>query len=126
VPPHIQLPDKPTGAIDVAFEIVVVCRRKDVLLHPGGYLITTQLLREPRGNKDSLLARELQAMVRKRAMVDPMIRPGPAIKFLVETGGDETFWLARRQLLFALPDWPVSLQLSGSHDVRLFNKEAWQ
>ncbi len=124
-PPHIALPDKPSGAIDVGFEIVVVCREHDLLLHPGGYVVTVQRLREPHENKESLLARELRAMVRKRAIVDPMIRPRPSIKFLVETNGDDTFWLARRQVLFALPDWPVSLQVSGSHDVRVFDKGNW-
>jgi hypothetical protein len=123
--PHIALPDKPTGSIDVAFEIVVVCREHDVLLHPGGYVVRVQRLREPRGNQESLLARELRAMVRKRAIVDPLIHPKPSIKFLVETNGDDTFWLARRQILFALPDWPVSLQVSGSHDVRVFDKGTW-
>jgi hypothetical protein len=123
--PHIVLPERPVGSIDVAFEIVVVCRENDVLLHPGGYVVTTQRLREPRGSQESLLARELRAMVRKRAIVDPMIRPHPSLKFLVEPSGDDTFWLARRQVLFALPDWPVSLQVSGSHDVRVFDKGTW-
>jgi hypothetical protein len=124
-PPHIVLPDKPPGSIDVAFEIVVVCRENSVLLHPGGYLITSQRLKEPRGDNESLLARELRAMVRKRALVDPLIRPRPSIKFLVETNGDDTFWLARRQIIFEMPDWPVSLQVSGSHGPRVFDKGAW-
>ena len=34
------------GSIDVPFEIVVVCRRTDVLLHPGGYRLTTQAIKE--------------------------------------------------------------------------------
>jgi len=119
------IPDKPPGSIDVPFEIVVVCRENGVLLHPGGYLITGQRLREPRGNKESLLGRELRAMVRKRAIVDPLIHPRPSIKFLVETNGDDTFWLARRQILFELPDWPVSLQVSGAHGSRVFDKGAW-
>ena len=76
-------------------------------------------------SKDSLLAREIVAMVRKRAIVDPMIRPKPKIKFLVETNGGETFWAARRQLLFSLPDWPMSLQVSGTHDPHVFSKETW-
>src|SRR5262249_18295098 len=97
----------------------------DVLLHPGGYVVTTQRLQEPRGSRESLLARELRAMVRKRAIVDPMIRPRPSLKFLVEPNGDDTFWLARRQVLFALPDWPFSLHVSGSHDVRVFDKGTW-
>jgi hypothetical protein len=123
--PHIALPDKPPASIEVAFEIVVVCRENSVLLHPGGYLITGQRLKEQRGGQEALLARELKAMVRKRAIVDPLIRPRPSIKFLVETNGDESFWLARRQILFELPDWPVSLQISGAHGPPVFDKGTW-
>src|SRR5262249_13392469 len=123
--PHILLPEKPTGSIEVAFEVVVVCRENSVLLHPGGYLITGQRLSEPRDGHESLLARELKAMVTKRSIVDPLIRPRPSIKFLVETNGGETFWLARRQILFELPDWPVSLQISGAHGPRVFDKGTW-
>jgi hypothetical protein len=113
------------GSIDVPFEIVVVCRRNDVLLHPGGYRLTVRAMKEQGGGSDGLLAREVRAIVRRRAVVDPMIRPKPAIKYLVEAGGADTFWLARRQLFFALPDWPASLQVAGSEDPHVFSKEAW-
>jgi hypothetical protein len=113
------------GSIDVAFEIVVVCRRHDVLLHPGGYLLTVRAMKERGSSTDGLLAREIRAIVRRRAIVDPMIRPKPAIKFLVEPDGADTFWLARRQLLFCLPDWPMSLHVSDSQQPRLLNKETW-
>jgi hypothetical protein len=118
-------PTPPPGSIEVPFEIVVVCRQNDLLLHPGGYRLTTKLMQEQGASKDSLLAREILAMVRKRAIVDPLIRPQPRIKFLVESEGSETFWAARRQLLFALPDWPMALQVSGSHDSHVFTKETW-
>ncbi len=72
-----------------------------------------------------MLAREIRAMVRNRAIVDPMIRQKPAIKFLVESQGAETFAVARRQLLFSLPDWPVSLQVSGTHDIDVFSRNRW-
>lgn len=117
--------EPPPGSIEVPFEIVVVCRQSDVLLHPGGYRLTTQAMRAQGTNKDGLLVRELMAMVRKRAIVDPMIRPKPRLKFLVESNGSETYWTARRQLLFALPDWPMSLQVSGSHESHVFTKETW-
>ena len=45
VPP----PPKPVltmGSIEVPFEIVVVCRQRDLLLHPGGYRLTTQAMKE--------------------------------------------------------------------------------
>jgi hypothetical protein len=114
--PPLTPPDRPTGAIEVLFPIVVVCRRNDVLLHPGGYRLTTEALRAGAGrgsSRESLLKRELVALVRRRAQVDPMIRPRPSVKFLVETGGSSTFWTARRQLLFSGLDWPMSLQVAG-------------
>jgi hypothetical protein len=113
------------GSIEVPFEIVVVCRQRDLLLHPGGYRLMTHTMQEQGGGKDGLLAREIRALVRQRAQVDPMIRPRPRITFLVESDGSDTFWTARRQLLFALPEWPVSLQVAESQSVHVFNKETW-
>jgi len=113
------------GSIDVPFEIVVVCRRYDVLLHPGGYRLTARAMKGQGGGSDGLLAQEIRAIVHRRAVVDPMIRPRPAIKFLVEADGADTFWMARRQLLFSLPDWPMSLHVSGSQEPHLFSKETW-
>jgi hypothetical protein len=113
------------GSIEIPYEIVVVCRRNDVLLHPGAYRLTTQALEHQGPNKDGLLAREIVAMVRKRAIVDPLIRPKPKIKFLVETDGADTFWTARRQLLFSLPDWPMSLHVAGPQGSHVFTKETW-
>ena len=106
------------GAIDVPFEIVLVCRRDDLLLHPGGYRITTQSLRTGAGasrgdNAEPLLQRELRAIVRRRAQVDPLIRPKPRLKFLVEGGGSSTFWTARKQLTFSNLDWPMTVQVAA-------------
>ena len=115
----------PMGSIDVPFEIVVVCRRFDVLLQPGGYRLTARAIKEQGVKSDGLLAREIRAIVHRRAVVDPMIRPRPAIKFRVEAGGADTFWMARRQLLFSLPEWPMSLQVSGSQEPHVFSKETW-
>jgi hypothetical protein len=110
--PPIDTHRKP-GAIDVPFEIVVVCRRDDLLLHPGGYRIRAQSLQAKGANSEPLLQRELRAIVRRRAQVDPLIRPKPRLKFLVEAGGASTFWTARRQLTFSDLDWPMTVQVSG-------------
>lgn len=113
--PSIDYQRKP-GQIDVPFEIVAVCRRDDILLHPGGYRITRQALeaRAAGGNRnEDMLRRELQAIVRKRAQVDPLIRPRPQIKFLVEAGGGTTFWTAQQQLIFSNLNWPMSMQVAG-------------
>jgi hypothetical protein len=115
----------PAGAIDSRFEIVVVCRKNEILLHPGAYRLTGDVLRSQGQGSDPMLAREIRAMVRNRALVDPLIRQKPAIRFLVESQGAETFALARRQLLFALPDWPVALQVAGSQDADIFSRNRW-
>jgi hypothetical protein len=117
------------GAVTVPFEIVVVCRRDEVLLHPGGYRITAKALREgaAKGDKaESLLQRELRTMVRRRAQVDPLIRPKPRLKFLVETGGGTTFWTARRQLTFSNLDWPMTVQVAGPQTGHLLDERALQ
>ena len=123
--PPAPKPIPKASSIEIPYEIVVVCRRNDVLLHPGGYRLTTQALEHQGPSNDGLLAREIVAMVRKRAIVDPLIRPKPKIKFLVETDGGDTFWTARRQLLFSLPDWPMSLHVSGPQGSHVFTKETW-
>ena len=124
MPPRPK-PVLPTGAIEAPFEIVVVCRKDEILLHPGSYRLTGDVLRSTGQGSDSMLAREIRAMVRNRAMVDPLIRQKPSLRFLVESQGAETFALARRQLLFSLPDWPVSLQVSGSQDPGVFSRKSW-
>jgi hypothetical protein len=115
----------PEHAIDARFEIVVVCRKDEVLLHPGAYRLTGDVLRGQGEGTDSMLVREIRAMVRNRAIVDPLIHQKPSIRFLVESQGAETFSVARRQLLFSLPDWPISLQVAGSHDADVFSRNRW-
>ncbi len=102
-----------------------MCRRNDVLLHPGGYRLTRQVIEQHKPGTNGMLTREIVAMVRKRAIVDPLIRPKPKIRFLVETDGADMFWTARRQLLFTLPDWPTTLQVSGQQPAHVFTKETW-
>jgi hypothetical protein len=115
------------GSITVPFEIVVVCRRNDVLLHPGGYQITAKALGQGAAkgtNTDGLLQRELRMMVRRRAQVDPLIRPKPRLKFLVETGGATTFWTVRRQLVLSNLDWPMTVQVAGPQAGYPFDERA--
>ena len=75
--------------------------------------------------QESLLKQELRAVVRRRAKIDPLIRPKPRIKFLVEADGGTTYWIARRQLVFSGLDWPMSLQVAGPQSRHVFNKETW-
>ena len=74
---------------------------------------------------DALLRERVAVHGDVRAIVDPLIRPKPKIKFLVEANGSNTFWIARRQLLFSLPDWPMSLHVSGPQGSHIITKETW-
>jgi hypothetical protein len=127
---ELSLPPRPKeqvpfGSIEVPLEIVVVCRRNDLLVHPGGYRLTKAALEEKRPGDDGLLVREIRAIVWKRAVVDPLVRPKPSIKLLVESNGGSTFAIARRQLFFAVPKWPVSLQVAGSQEPHIFKQGTW-
>ena len=118
-----RISDGPSKTIDVPFEIVVVCRPDGAVIHPGGYLLTSKSLET--GKKDNIVVRELLAVAQRRAESDPTIRPQPRVKFLVENGGSETFWAARKQILFSGLGWPMSLQVAGGQDLHVLGKETW-
>jgi len=118
-----RIPDGPSKTIEVPFEIVVVCRPDGAVIHPGGYLLTSKSLAG--GKKDNIVVHELLAVAQRRAESDPTIRPQPRVKFLVENGGSETFWAARKQILFSGLGWPMSLQVAGGQDPHMLGKETW-
>jgi hypothetical protein len=118
-----RIPDGPSKTIEVPFEIVIVCRPDGAVIHPGGYLLTARSLST--GKKDNIVVRELLAVAQRRAESDPTIRPQPRVKFLVENGGSEIFWAARKQILFSGLGWPMSLQVAGAQDPHMLGKETW-
>ena len=118
-----RISDGPSNTIEVPFEIVVVCRPDGAVIHPGDYLLTSKSLET--GKKESIVVRELLAVAQQRAESDPTIRPKPRVKFLVENGGSETFWAARKQILFSGLGWPMSLQVAGAQDPHMLGKETW-
>src|SRR5271157_1393730 len=118
-----RIPDRLSKTIEVPFEIVVVCGPDGAVIHPGGYLLTSKSLET--GKKDDVVVRELLAVAQQRAESDPTIRPQPRVKFLVENGGSETFWAARKQILFSGLGWPMSLQVAGAQDPHMLGKETW-
>ena len=118
-----RISDGPSKTIEVPFEIVVVCRPDGAVIHPGDYLLTSKSLET--GKKESIVVRELLAVAQRRAESDPTIRPKPRVKFLVENGGSETFWAARKQILFSGLGWPMSLQVAGAQDPHILGKETW-
>ncbi len=118
-----RIPDRPSNAIDVPFEIVVVCGPGGVMIHPGGYQLTRRTLEN--GKRESIMVHELVAVAQRRAESDPSIRPRPRVKFLIENGGSESFWAVRKQILFSGLGWPMSLQVAGAQDPHVLGKETW-
>jgi hypothetical protein len=100
-------------------EIVVACAPTGVTIHPGGYQLTTRTLK----GKDEVLAKSLRTIVRQRQQVDPMIRPKPSIRFLVEPGGGDTYREARRQTVLSGIDWPTVLQVSDTRVLDFLPRE---
>ena len=95
--------------------LVIDCRSEGVTIQPGGYRLSRQALE----NSD-LLVRRLQAIVRADpAASRPDARP-PWLNFLVQPGGQQTFWLARRQTTFAGLDWPATLRVAESGGLESF------
>lgn len=115
--------EKTVPAIEVPFEIVVACGADGLTIQPGGYRITNQALRDRR--EEDLFVRNLEAVARKRAEVDPAIRPRPRVKFLVEDDGASNFWESRRQILFSGLNWPMSLQVAGAQNPRFLEQGVW-
>jgi hypothetical protein len=110
VPGSRSRPDKKPLKIDVPFELVVACGPEGVVIHPGGYRLSAKALK----GTDGLLLRDLKRIVQTRRQVDPTIHPIPSIRFLVESGGGETYRDARRQTMLSGLDWPVAIQVSDS------------
>jgi hypothetical protein len=96
--------------VDVPFEIVVACGPEGVVIHPGGFQLSSKVLK----SNHSLLLDQLKSIVQTRRQVDPMIHPVPSIRFLVEPGGSPTYWEARRQTMLSGMNWPIVLQVSDS------------
>jgi hypothetical protein len=104
--------------VNIPLELVVACGPDGVVLHPGGYRISRSSLQ-----RDRLLLRDLETIVRNHELIDPSIHPRPRVRFLVERGGSETYWEARRQTDLAGLSWPVSVQVAESSAPRVMPKE---
>jgi hypothetical protein len=102
-------------------EIVVACAPGGVVIHPGGYRLSAKAL----SGQDGILMNHLRAIVRQRQQVDPLIRPRPRVRFLVEAGGGDTYREARRQTVLSDVDWPMSLQVADSNVLGVFPRERW-
>ncbi|AGA30331.1 hypothetical protein [Singulisphaera acidiphila] len=105
--------------IEVPMEIVVACGPSGVVIHPGGYSISLKALK----GKDPIFTTSLKTIVRLRQQVDPMIRPKPTIRFLVEPGGGETYRDARRVTVLSGIEWPTVLQVADTRVLDFLPRE---
>jgi hypothetical protein len=111
----------PVGRAERALEVVVACGPKGVTVHPGGYRLTTAVLKAEEGR----LASTVRTIVAARRAAEPGVSWRPGLRFLVEPGGQATYWSARRQMLWAGVDWPVALQVAEVDAVRTLKWERW-
>lgn len=107
--------------IEVPMEIVIACGPRGAVIHPGGYQLSAKSLKAK--GKDEVLANWLKAIVRNRQQVDPMIRPRPSIRYLVEPGGSETYHDVRRQTVLSGIDWPMVLQVADTRVLDFLPRE---
>ncbi len=104
--------------VDVPLNLVVACERDGVVIHPGGYRLSNAAL-----NRPGALVRDLQTIVHNHALIDPSVRPQPRVQFLIESGGAETYQVARRQTILSGMNWPVTLRIAGPPPPTVFPKE---
>ena len=87
-----------------------------VLIQPGGYRLSRGAL-----ESSHLLHDRLKAIV-KNAETHANGQPvKPKVQFVIEPGGEETFWLVRRQTVFAGTDWPATVRLVESGGLDAFS-----
>lgn len=90
--------------------MTIVCSRNGVIIHPGGYRLSPNSLK----SKDQMLVKELKAVLQQRREVDPLIVPQPRLKFLIETGGVQSYEDARQQTALAGIAWPTTIQVGDT------------
>ena len=117
-----SLPDpSPSSIIDRRFEIVVVCSARGVIVQPGSYRVTADALKD----RDGLLKKQIVALVKAKRTADPKTTIEPKVRFLVQPGGDKTYWAARGQFLLSGLDWPVSTHVSDPDHPSILPSESW-
>jgi hypothetical protein len=99
----------PPKVSDEWLDLVVACQPHGVTIQPGGYRLSRTAL-----TSGTLLIDRLRAIVQHAGLDERGRIRRPRIRFVVEAGGQEAFWLARRQTSFVGLDWPATLQLAES------------
>jgi hypothetical protein len=92
-----------------------------VIVQPGSYRVTADALKD----RDGLLKKQIVALVKAKRSADPKTIIEPKIRFLVQPGGDKTYWAARSQFLLSGLDWPVSTQVADPDHLTIIPSESW-
>jgi hypothetical protein len=107
--------------VDRNFEIVVVCNQRGVIVQPGAYRVTVDALR----SRDGLLKTEIVALVKAKRTANPKLTIEPRVRFLVQPGGESTYWTARSQFLLSGLDWPMTTQVADRDVLTILPSESW-
>jgi hypothetical protein len=109
------------SVVDRRFEIVVVCTPRGVIVQPGGYRVTADALQE----RDGLMKKQMIALVKAKRTADPKVIVEPRVRFLIQHGGEKTYWSARSQYLLSGLDWPATFQAAPPDTLASFPSEGW-
>ncbi|WP_435009483.1 hypothetical protein P12x_000735 [Tundrisphaera lichenicola] len=121
-PGSASMPDPGMGKIiDRRYEMVVVCGPRGVILQPGSYRVTAEALKD----RDGLLKQQMVALVKARRAADPSVLLEPKVRFLVQSGGSQTYWAARSQMLLSGLDWPMTTQVVQPDSLSILPSEGW-
>lgn len=102
-------------------ELVVASGRKGVTIHPGGYRLSEETVKQD----DGRLMKAIEAVAASELRKNPASDPVPTVRFLVEPGGYGLYWSARSQVELARPEWPITWQASQPRTFSLFGSERW-
>ena len=88
-------------------EIVIACQPHGVIIQPGGYRLSQSSL-----ESGTLLLDRIRSIAQRGAQDREGRIRRPCLRFVVEAGGQSSFWIARKQTSFIGMDWPAKVQLT--------------
>jgi hypothetical protein len=91
-------------------DLTLACGRDDIEVQPGGYRLKVG---------DPRLVETLREIVRRRERAYPDAEIRPQLTYLVEPGGESTYWAARRSTVLVGLGWPARLRISEGSPLRL-------
>lgn len=100
-------------------EMLVECGPEQLVIHPGGLRLKLSDVK----TNENLLISQLEQAVFSARVDDPTTDWKPTVRFLIKPEGQQTFWIARRQMLVGGLNWPVTLQVADAEVRRLLDTE---